>query len=186
MTERKDSVDVCSICGVEHFKWFLCTLSDKGVTTGPFCLECIPTTPEPKTDRPSWHQYFMKLAQTVSERATCDRAKVGCVIVKNKQILSTGYNGSAPGEPHCNMVGHLMIDDHCRRTVHGEHNALLQAAKHGISVDGAVAYITHFPCWGCYLALVTAGIEHIYYATKYRVDTRYPYNYTFLTEVKND
>jgi len=93
--------------------------------------------------RPNWDTYFMNIAREVASRSTCPRASVGAVIVKNRRILSTGYNGAPPGEPHCFDVGCLMENGHCERTVHAETNAVVQAAKFGISVDGATLY-----CWG--------------------------------------
>ncbi len=111
--------------------------------------------------RPSWDQYFLKLAMLVSERATCPRMHCGCVIVKNKQILSTGYNGSIPGDEHCEDVGCMIVDNHCVRTIHAEMNALLQCALHGVSTQGATAYITNMPCTNCAKALIAAGIKEI-------------------------
>ncbi len=92
--------------------------------------------------RPSWDEYFMSIAQSVSSRSTCKRASCGAVIVKSNRILATGYNGSLPGELHCCEVGCLMYNGHCERTVHAETNAVAQAARFGVSVDGATLY-----CW---------------------------------------
>ena len=118
--------------------------------------------------RPTWHDYFFEIAQTVAKRATCDRAHVGCVIVsKDHQILSTGYNGSLPGAPHCDEVGHYMVDGHCVRTNHAEINAIAQAAKHGHSISDAVAYVTHKPCLQCARTLIASGIAYIYYDVAY-------------------
>jgi dCMP deaminase len=111
--------------------------------------------------RPSWDQYFLKLAMLASERATCPRMHCGCVIVKNKYVLSTGYNGSLPGAPHCEDVGCLIVDDHCVRTNHAEMNAICQAARHGVSLDGATAYVTNMPCTTCAKALAVAGIRRV-------------------------
>lgn len=94
----------------------------------------------------------------VATRATCDRLHVGCVLVKDRRILATGYNGSVVGEPHCDDVGHEVVAGHCQRTVHAESNAIAQAARHGISVDGATAYVTHQPCPNCDKLLRNAGI----------------------------
>jgi len=115
-------------------------------------------------------QYFMKIAHTVSERATCDRLHVGCVLVKNKMILATGYNGSASGAKHCDDVGHLIIDGHCVRTVHSEVNAICSAAKHGVSIDGATAYCSHEPCFNCTKTLINAGVRKVYFANHYQQD----------------
>jgi len=112
-------------------------------------------------DRPSWDTYFMNLAKSVSERSTCDRAHVGAVIVRNRSIVSTGYNGSVSGAKHCDDVGHLMVDGHCVRTIHAEQNAIAQAAKLGNSVDGCTIYITHFPCLNCFKLLLNSGITTI-------------------------
>lgn len=122
-------------------------------------------------DRLSWQEYFMNLALTVSQRGTCDRAYVGCVIVnKENRIVSTGYNGSIKGNPHCDEIGHTMRDGHCIATIHAEMNALLYCAKEGISVNGCIAYVTHFPCLNCTKSLIQAGISKIYYNNAYRVD----------------
>lgn len=122
-------------------------------------------------DRLSWQEYFMNLAITVSQRGTCDRAYVGCVIVnKENRIVSTGYNGSIKGNPHCDEIGHTMRDGHCIATIHAEMNALLYCAKEGISVNGCIAYVTHFPCLNCTKSLIQAGISKIYYNNAYRVD----------------
>jgi len=117
--------------------------------------------------RSSWDEYFMMLAEDVSTRATCDRKHVGCILVKDKRVISTGFNGSLPGLPHCDDIGHLMIAGHCKRTVHAEANAVTLAAKHGISVDGATAYINTFPCDNCFKILVAAGIKRIVYNDMY-------------------
>lgn len=122
-------------------------------------------------DRLTWDQYFMNLAVTVSQRGTCDRAYVGCVIVnEDNRIVSTGYNGSIKGNPHCDEIGHTMRDGHCIATIHAEMNALLYCAKEGISVNGCKAYVTHFPCLNCTKSLIQAGIKKIYYKEAYRVD----------------
>lgn len=115
-----------------------------------------------------WDNYFLQIAEVVSTRATCDRRKVGVVLVKDRQIVSTGYNGSLPGALHCDDVGHQMEDDHCIRTVHAEVNAVAQAAKHGISTDGATLYTNTFPCWPCFKTLVAAGVKRIVYNFTYR------------------
>lgn len=111
--------------------------------------------------RPSWDEYFLKLAMLVSERATCPRMHCGCVIVKDKRILSTGYNGSIPGIPHCDDVGCLIVDNHCVRTIHAEMNAIIQCSLHGVSTKGAIAYVTNMPCTNCAKALIAAGISEV-------------------------
>ncbi len=103
-----------------------------------------------------------------SERATCPRMHCGCVLVKDKYVLSTGYNGSLPGLDHCEDVGCLIVDNHCVRTNHAEMNAIAQAARHGISIDGATAYVTNMPCTTCAKALLAAGIKRIVIFSDYR------------------
>lgn len=93
----------------------------------------------------------MKIAYAVSERSTCDRAFVGCV--REKRILTTGFNGSPAGQEHCDEIGHLMVEGHCVRTIHAETNAIIQAALHGVSTKGATCYVTHLPCINCTKAL---------------------------------
>jgi len=121
--------------------------------------------------RKTWDQYFMDLAQMVAMRGTCDRAYVGCVLVNaDNRIVSTGYNGSIKGNPHCDEIGHTMRDGHCIATIHAEMNALLYCAKVGISVDGCKCYVTHFPCLNCTKSLIQAGISQIFYHEGYRMD----------------
>ena len=90
--------------------------------------------------RPDWDLYFIRIAKEISSRSTCPRAAVGAVIVKDNRILTTGYNGAPSGEPHCNDIGCLMVDEHCQRAIHAETNAIAQAAKYGISLIGATLY----------------------------------------------
>ena len=111
--------------------------------------------------RPEWDEYFLKLAMLASERATCPRMHCGCVLVRNRNVISTGYNGSIPGDEHCEDIGCLMVDSHCVRTVHAEMNALIQAAKKGHAVEGSTAYITNMPCTTCAKAMITAGIKRV-------------------------
>lgn len=121
--------------------------------------------------RSSWQEYFMSIALMIAKRSTCDRAYVGCLLVnKDNRIVSSGYNGSIKGNPHCSQIGHTMRDGHCIATIHAEMNALLYCAKEGIKVDGCVCYVTHFPCLNCTKALIQAGICKIYYVNAYRVD----------------
>ena len=121
--------------------------------------------------RTNWNEYFMEITKTVATRSTCDRAFVGCVLInKDNRIVSTGYNGSIAGDPHCHDIGHKMRDNHCIRTIHAEMNALLYCAKEGISVKGSVCYVTHFPCLNCTKALIQSGISKIYYLEGYRID----------------
>lgn len=121
--------------------------------------------------RKSWKEYFMEITKLVATRSTCDRAFVGCLLVNDdNRIVSSGYNGSVSGNPHCDNVGHTMRDGHCIATIHAEINALLYCAKEGISVKGCTAYVTHFPCLNCTKALIQAGIKCIYYINDYRID----------------
>jgi dCMP deaminase len=120
--------------------------------------------------RPDWDSYFLKIAHAVSERSTCDRAQVGCVLVLEKRILTTGFNGSPAGQPHCDEIGHLMVEGHCVRTIHAETNAIIQAALHGVSTKGSTCYVTHLPCINCTKALINAGIVRIVYDVAYRID----------------
>ena len=117
--------------------------------------------------RPTWDEYFLDIAFTVAERSTCDRAHVGAVLVRDKRILATGYNGSPMGLPHCDEVGHLIVDGHCVRTLHAEQNAIIQSALHGISSEGATAYVTHQPCLTCAKMLINAGVRRVVYAGNY-------------------
>lgn len=121
--------------------------------------------------RKSWDEYFMDITKMVATRSTCDRAFVGCVIVNDDhRIVSTGYNGSVSGNPHCDEIGHKMREGHCIRTIHAEMNALLYCAREGISVKDCTAYVTHFPCLNCTKALIQAGIKKIIYHEGYRID----------------
>ena len=128
--------------------------------------------------RPSWDDYFLELADAASRRATCDRGKSGCVIVRDKQVLATGYVGSSAGLPHCDDVGHLMkkviqengeISEHCLRTVHAEQNAICQAAKRGISIEGATVYTRMTPCRTCAMLLINCGIQKVVCERKYQL-----------------
>ena len=123
------------------------------------------------SERVDWHTYFMNIAHQAATRSTCDRKYVGAVIVRDKTILSTGYNGSIRGMPHCDDVGHLMEDGHCVATVHAEANAIIQAAKNGVRIEGAEIYTTASPCWACFKLITNAGIRTIYYGEFYR-DTK--------------
>ena len=118
--------------------------------------------------RADWNSYFMGIAGQVAARATCDRKHVGSVVVKDKNILATGYNGSISGMPHCDEMGHMIENDHCVATIHAEANAILQAAKHGTSIDGADIYITSSPCWQCFKLIANAGIRRVFYGEFYR------------------
>jgi len=133
--------------------------------------------------RPSWDEYFLELAAQVAKRATCDRGRAGCVVVRDKRIIATGYVGSPPGLPHCDDVGHLMrkvvdedgtVRQHCMRTTHAEQNAICQAARYGIALDGATLYCTMEPCRVCAMLLISAGIRRVVARRRYHAgqDTR--------------
>jgi dCMP deaminase len=130
-----------------------------------------------KGKRPLWDDYFLELADAASRRATCNRGRSGCVIVRDKQVLATGYVGSPAGLPHCDDVGHLLkkviqedgqITEHCLRTVHSEQNAICQAAKRGISILGATVYTRMTPCRTCTMLLINCGIERVVCERKYQ------------------
>ena len=119
-------------------------------------------------DRVSWEKYFINIAREVSTRSTCNRKHVGAVIVREKTILSTGYNGSIKGLPHCDDIGHEMIDGHCVRTTHAEANAIAQAARNGVKIDLAEIYVTASPCYNCFKLIANSGIQIIFYEEFYR------------------
>lgn len=118
--------------------------------------------------RADWDDYFMSIAAQVATRSTCDRKHVGAVIVREKMILATGYNGSLRGIEHCDDVGHLMQDGHCVRTVHAEANAIVQAARNGVRTEGASIYVTASPCFACFKLIANAGIARIVFGEFYR------------------
>jgi len=126
--------------------------------------------------RPSWDEYFLEIMRAVAKRATCDRGKSGCVVVRDKQILVTGYVGSPVGLPHCGEAGHLLktithedgtTSQHCTRTAHAEQNAICQAAKLGIAVNGATLYCTMTPCASCAKMIINSGIKRVVAGRKY-------------------
>ncbi len=117
----------------------------------------------------------MGIARVVATRSTCDRKQVGAVIVRDRTILSTGYNGSIRGMPHCDEAGHMMENGHCVATIHAETNAILQAAKNGVRIDGAEIYTTASPCWNCFKMIANSGIRTIYFGEFYRDDRIYRY-----------
>lgn len=118
--------------------------------------------------RVSWDRYFMNLAVEAATRSTCPRKSVGAIVVRDKAILATGYNGSIRGLEHCTEIGCLMDNGHCVRTVHAEANAILQAARHGVSIDKAHIYATASPCWDCFKLIANAGIARVLYGEFYR------------------
>jgi dCMP deaminase len=126
--------------------------------------------------RPSWDEYFMDLANAAARRATCDRGRSGCVIVRDRQVLVTGYVGSPKGMPHCDEVGHLFkkvyhedgsVTQHCVRTVHAEQNAICQAARRGIALDRGTLYCKMTPCRTCAMLIINCGIERVVCEKKY-------------------
>src|SRR3989338_4875246 len=125
-------------------------------------------TTKDKNKRASWDEYFMAIAREVATRSTCDRKNVGAVLVRDKMILTTGYNGSIRGLAHCDEVGHEIVNDHCIRTVHAETNAIVQAARNGVSIEGATLYINASLCWDCFKLLANAGIKKIVFGEFYR------------------
>lgn len=131
---------------------------------------------EEKYKRPTWDEYFIEIAHTVSKRATCDRGRSGCVIARDRQLLVSGYVGSPVGLPHCDEVGHQMkkmiheddtVTQHCVRTVHAEQNAICQAAKLGISLQGATLYCRMTPCRTCAMLIINCGILRVVCEKKY-------------------
>jgi dCMP deaminase len=131
---------------------------------------------ETKDQRPSWDEYFLEMANAVSTRATCDRGRSGCVISKNKQVLVSGYVGSPAGFAHCDEVGHQMKDvthedgsvtRHCMRTIHAEQNAICQAAKLGISIEGSTVYCRMTPCRTCAMLIINCGVKRVVCERKY-------------------
>lgn len=127
--------------------------------------------------RPSWDEYFVEIMHAAAKRATCDRGRSACVFVKNNQLLVTGYVGSPKGFPHCDDIGHLIkkvthedgtTSEHCMRTVHAEQNAICQAAKRGVSLEGSTVYVTMTPCRTCAMLLINIGIKRIVAEKKYQ------------------
>ena len=129
-----------------------------------------------KNKRPTWDEYFLEVVHALAKRATCDRGRTACVIVKDRQIVVSGYVGSPPGLPHCDEVGHLIkkvlnedgtISEHCVRTIHAEQNAMCQAARRGVALEGATLYCKLAPCRTCAMLLIAAGIKRIVAEYKY-------------------
>lgn len=136
--------------------------------------------------RPTWDRYFISMADVAATRGTCNRKQVGAVIVKDRQVLATGYNGAIAGMSNCTSydwldtssesnivdwgVGHDMQDGHCVRTVHAIMNALAQAAKHGVGIDKSTVYTTAAPCWDCFRVCVNAGVVRFVFKEAYRLD----------------
>ncbi|HSV73181.1 MAG TPA: cytidine/deoxycytidylate deaminase family protein [Chthonomonadales bacterium] len=118
-------------------------------------------------ERPSWDDYFLKIARDVATRATCPRRSVGAVVVLDKRILTTGYNGAPHGLPHCTEVGCKMQDGHCIRTLHAEQNAIVQGALNGVTLRGATLYVTCQPCNNCAKMIINAGIVKVVFDGDY-------------------
>jgi len=143
----------------------LSTIGDKVAMLLSLSFQVVP--PTERKMRPSWDQYWIGIAHEVAKRATCDRAQVGCVLVREKQLLTTGYKGACSGLPSCDEVGHLMHNGRCVRTLHAEQNAIIQAALHGVSTQGCTAYVTHYPCILCAKMLINAGVQRVVYVVEY-------------------
>lgn len=131
--------------------------------------------------RPTWDEYFIKMADLIGTRGTCDRGYAGCVITKDKRILSTGYVGSPVGLPHCDEVGHEMHtvtqedgteSRHCIRTAHAEQNAIANAARIGVPIEGSTIYCKMVPCYICAKMIINAGIKRIVALKDYHVTVR--------------
>lgn len=126
--------------------------------------------PDGDRGRVDWDEYFMRIATEVATRSTCARKRVGAVIVRDRNILATGYNGSIAGMPHCDEVGHMMEGGHCVATIHAEANAIIQAAKNGVMIAGASIYTTASPCWQCFKLIANSGMRRIAFGEFYRDD----------------
>jgi dCMP deaminase len=131
--------------------------------------------------RPSWDEYFLKITEMIGTRGTCDRGRTGCVIVKDKRIVCTGYVGSPIGVKHCDEIGHEMHtithengeqSRHCIRTTHAEQNAICQAARFGTPLDGATLYLKMTPCYVCAKMIINAGIKRVVCAQDYHAGAR--------------
>ncbi len=121
-------------------------------------------------NRIEWDEYFIANALLISQRSSCSRLHVGCVLVYNNRIISTGYNGFLPGASHVSIIKTEGNNSHEQATVHAECNAIADCAKRGVSTAGAIAYITHYPCINCFKILVAAGIKEIKYLHDYKND----------------
>ena len=131
--------------------------------------------------RPSWDEYFMKIADLVGTRGTCDRGRSGCVITRYRRIIATGYVGSPVGLPHCDEVGHEMhtvthedgtISRHCIRTAHAEQNAICEAARMGIPLEGGTMYCKMTPCYTCAKMIINSGLKRVVCASDYHAGNR--------------
>lgn len=131
--------------------------------------------------RPSWDEYFMKITEMIGSRGSCDRGRAGCVITRDRRIVATGYVGSPIGLPHCDEAGHEMhtvthedgsTSRHCIRTTHAEQNAICEAARMGISIDGGTLYCKMTPCYICAKMIINAGIKKVVCAQDYHAGAR--------------
>lgn len=123
-----------------------------------------------RRDRMTWHEFFASQSRIMALRSTCRRLAVGCVVVRDRRMIASGYNGSINGDDHCLDVGCKVVDGHCVRAIHAEQNALLQCARFGIATEGADVYVTHLPCLHCAKSMIQAGIQNIYFEFAYRKD----------------
>ena len=137
--------------------------------------------PPVKYQRPSWDEYFMKIVEMVASRGSCDRGRTGCVITRDRRIVSTGYVGSPVGTSHCDDVGHEMHTvthadgsqtSHCIRTAHAEQNAICEAARMGIALEGGTLYCKMSPCYTCAKMIINAGIKRVVCAQDYQAGAR--------------
>lgn len=117
-------------------------------------------------NRIGWNDYFMSIAYLSSSRSSCERLHVGCCLVKNNRVVSTGYNGFLAGLPHVSVI----YNNHEQATVHAEQNAITDASKRGVNINNSVAYITHYPCINCLKLLLSSGVKKIYYSEDYKND----------------
>ncbi len=131
--------------------------------------------------RPSWDEYFLKITEMVASRGSCDRGRTGCVITRDRRIVSTGYVGAPSGLPHCDEVGHEIHtvihedgtqSDHCIRTTHAEQNAICEAARMGIALEGGTLYCKMAPCYACAKMIINAGIKRVVCAKDYHASAR--------------
>lgn len=131
--------------------------------------------------RPSWDEYFMKITEMIGSRGSCDRGRAGCVITRDRRIVATGYVGSPIGLPHCDEVGHELhtvtnvdgsVSKHCIRTTHAEQNAICEAARMGISIDGGTLYCKMTPCYTCAKMIINCGIKKVVCAQDYHAGGR--------------
>lgn len=121
-------------------------------------------------NRPKWNEFFMAQASLASLRSSCDRLNVGCVVVKDNRVITTGYNGFLKGAPHVSRVR----NGHEQFTIHAEQNAICDAASRGVSMDKSTAYITHYPCINCFKLLIAAGVKEVVYLENYKNDELIP------------